>query len=51
MVLFVCFFNFLRQHSTLDYKTPVEDDLFDTKDLMPDRWLKLISLSTQYHQA
>lgn len=49
MVLFVCFFNFLRQHSSLDYKTPVDDELFDDSMLMPERWLKLIELSSQYH--
>ena len=49
MVLFVCFFNFLRQHSSLDFKTPVDDELFDDSMLMPERWLKLIELSSQYH--
>ena len=49
MVLFVCFFNFLRQHSSLRYKTPVDDDLFEDDMLMQDRWLKLIELSSQYH--
>lgn len=51
MVLYVCFFNFLRQHSTLGYKTPVDDGLFEENDLMPDKWLKLIQLSEQYHLA
>ena len=49
MVLYVAFFNFLRQHSSLNYRTPVDDDLFETDSLMPDRWLKLIELSSQYH--
>lgn len=49
MVLFVCFFNFLRQHSSLKYKTPVDDGLFNDDMLMQDRWLKLIELSSQYH--
>lgn len=49
MVLYVAFFNFLRQHSSLGYKVSVEDDLFEADSLMPDRWLKLIELSAQYH--
>lgn len=49
MVLYVCFFNFLRQHSSLKYKTPVDDGLFNENQLMPDRWLKLIELSSQYY--
>ena len=51
MVLFVCFFNFLRQHSSLDFKTPVELDCFKKQPhmLMQDRWLQLIELSEHYH--
>lgn len=49
MILFVCFFNFLRQHSSLGYKTPVDDNLFEHNMLMPDQWLKMIELSHQYH--
>ena len=47
MVLYVAFFNFLRSHSALKHKTPVDDDLFDKHSLMPDRWLKLIQMSVQ----
>lgn len=48
MILFVTFFNFLRRHSTLEYKTPVE--LEDLKDvpLMPDKWITLLNLSKSY---
>lgn len=46
MVLFVCFFNFLRQHSSLKYKTPVDDGLFEDDMLMQDKWLRLIELSS-----
>lgn len=49
MVLYVCFFNFLRQHSSLKFKTPVNDELFSKDSLMPDRWLKIIELSAQYY--
>lgn len=51
MVLFVAFFNFLRQHSALNFNTPVNDGLFNDSDLMQDRWIKLIEYSYQYHQA
>lgn len=51
MVLFVAFFNFLRGHSALGYKAPVDDDLFSDNMLVQDKWLKLIQLSEQYHQA
>lgn len=49
MVLFVCFFNFLRQHSALGYKAPVDEGLFEDNMLMQDKWLRLIELSSQYH--
>ena len=51
MVLFVTFFNFLRDHSSLGFRTPVDDELFEDHMLMQHRWLKLIGLSLQYHQA
>ena len=50
MVLYVAFFNFLREHSALEHKTPVNDDLFTEGSLMQDKWLQLIQLSEQYHQ-
>jgi len=46
MVLYVAFFNFLRRHSSLDFKTPVDDNLFDGLELMPDKWIKLINLAS-----
>ena len=51
MILYVAFFNFLRRHSSLNFKTPVDDNLFDNQDLMPDKWLKLIKLAHSYNQA
>ena len=51
MILFVCFFNFLRKHSSLGYKTPVDEGWFSEDMLVQDRWLKLIELSSQYHLA
>lgn len=50
MVLYVAFFNFLRRHSSLHYKPPVIIDELNECDLMPDKWLKLIQLSSQYHK-
>ena len=50
MVLYVAFFNFLRRHSSLNYKVPVQLDIFNEEtDLMPDKWLKIIDTSSQYH--
>jgi len=51
MVLYVAYFNFLRRHSSLEYKPPVQSDIFDDTDLMPDRWLKLIYESRKYQTA
>lgn len=48
MILYVAFYNFLRKHSSLGYRTPVDDGLFEDDMLMPDRWLKLIQLSAHY---
>lgn len=48
MVLFSTFFNFLRQHSSLNYKPPVELDIFEDNDLMPIKWVKLINYSITY---
>jgi len=48
MTLFVCFFNFLRPHSSLKFKTPVTG-LFDDDMLMPDKWLRIIEMSHNYH--
>ena len=51
MVLYVAFFNFLRRHSSLHFRTPVDDGLFEESDLMMDKWLKLIKLASSYNQA
>lgn len=48
MILYVTFFNFLRRHSSLDYKTPVEMNELNNITLMPDKWIKLINLSKSY---
>jgi len=51
MVAYVAFFNFLRPHSSLNFNTPVQLDSFSDSDLMPDKWLKLLQLSTRYALA
>lgn len=43
MSLYVTFFNFLRTHSSLKYKTPIELDCLQDIDLMPNKWIKLLS--------
>lgn len=48
MSLYVCFFNFLRKHSSLDYKTPVNVAEINTIKLMPHKWLKLLDLAQCY---
>ena len=50
MVLYVSFFNFLRRHSSLGYKPPVEIPELSEIPLMQDKWLRLIELSSKYHQ-
>jgi transposase-like protein len=48
MVLFSTFFNFLRPHKSLDYKSPVEIDGFDKLPHMPSKWLSLLKMSYSY---
>ena len=48
MVLFATCFNFLRPHSALNYHVPVEIPEVQNCTNMPDKWIKLISLSYDY---
>lgn len=48
MTLYVTFFNFLRTHSSLGYKTPVELEELQECTLMPNKWIKLLNISQQY---
>lgn len=48
MILYVTFFNFLRRHSSLDFRTPVELDELKDISLMPNKWVKLINMSKSY---
>ena len=51
MILFSTCFNFLRPHSALKYKVPVE--IPEVQDLpnMPAKWIELINLSYQYFKT
>jgi|LGOV01.1.fsa_nt_gb transposase-like protein len=46
MSLYVSFYNFLRSHSALKYRTPIQLDTFEDDDLMPNKWLKLLAYSS-----
>ena len=48
MVLFSTYFNFLRPHSTLNYKVPVEIPKLKDCTNMPNKWIELINLSYKY---
>ena len=48
MILFSCCFNFLRPHSSLDYKVPVYDKEIQSMPNMPAKWLALIELGYKY---
>lgn len=50
--LFVTFYNFLRCHSSLNYKRPIELDIFSKDELMPNQWLKLMDYTNSlFEQA
>lgn len=46
VTLFVAYFNFLRRHSALENRTPI-DLAFKSEITMPDRWCQLIQQSQQ----
>ena len=46
MSLYVTFYNFLRSHSALRYKTPIQLDILEDDDLMPNKWLKLLAYTS-----
>jgi transposase-like protein len=48
MVLFSTYFNFLRPHSTLNYKVPVEIPKLKDCTNMSNKWIELINLSYKY---
>ncbi len=48
MILFSICFNFLRPHSSLDYKVPVEDKEIQAMPNMPAKWISLIEMGYRY---
>lgn len=48
MILFATCFNFLRPHSSLNYKVPVEIPELKDCTNMPNKWIELINLSYKY---
>ena len=48
MILFSSCFNFLRLHSSLEYKVPVHDQSIQSMPNMPAKWLALIELGYKY---
>ncbi len=48
MVLFATCFNFLRPHSALNYKVPVEIPELNRCSNMPNKWIELINLAYKY---
>lgn len=48
VILFSAFFNFLRPHSSLNYKVPVEIPELQAFNTMPARWCKLVELAQDY---
>lgn len=48
MCLFTTYFNFLRRHQSLGYKTPVKLESIDNITNMPQKWLKLLEGAMHY---
>lgn len=48
MVLFATYNNFLRPNKTLDWKTPVQLPELDSISNMPNKWIELIRLASEY---
>ena len=45
LVLFVTYYNFLRPHKALGYKTPIHIPELDFIDNIQGKWAKIISLA------
>ena len=45
LVLFVTYYNFLRPHKSLKYRTPVELPELNRFDLIQNKWVKILSLA------
>jgi len=48
VTLFTACFNFLRTHSTLNNKVPVEIPELQVLETMPARWCKLVEMAQDY---
>jgi len=51
MSLFVTFYNFLRRHSSLNYRRPIELDVLSSGDLMPNQWLKIMDYTSSLFES
>jgi hypothetical protein len=51
MTLFAAFFNFLRRHSALAYRTPVTIPELEQIPGILSKWLKLLRLSYDYLES
>ena len=48
MVLFATYNNFLRPNKALEWKTPVQLPELDNISNMPNKWIELIRLASEY---
>jgi transposase-like protein len=48
VTLFVAYFNFLRPHASLEYRSPVIIPELEKMPNMPERWTKLISMAQEF---
>ena len=49
VTLFATYFNFLRPHSTLNHKVPVQLPELKALETMPARWCKLVELAQNFY--
>ncbi|MBM6842210.1 transposase, partial [[Clostridium] spiroforme] len=49
MCLFTAYFNFLRNHTSLGYKPPVELDCLKKTHIMPNKWNILLDEALNYY--
>jgi transposase-like protein len=48
VILFTSFYNFLRPHQALKYKTPIQLPDLDNITYMPSKWLKIIEIAQKH---
>ncbi len=49
--LIVTFYNFLRPHSSLNFKPPIVLDFFDSSDTIQARWAKILNTAIDLELA